>query len=285
MKFCGAEKRFTLIELLVVIAIIAILAAMLLPALQQARARAQASTCINNLKQLTVYAGLYRNDNRDQWCSGNTLSTDNPIVPYVYAMGRGGYWSSKYSELASAKSSFLRCPTIGLKPEPEVDPDNPTWDNWFNFQAYPSVYQNNAGDTPPTWNGSVIPFANPKIYRGGNYKDAVSKLVQISPSDVIWFSDGIRPSADAAYQRIASRLLCYHTTGSTSYCRPYAIHGGRMNIVTVASNVTTVDPDSMHANLYAPMFGSKTGTYGGAYSFHPESYVSSDDPKTLLQLK
>ena len=122
MKFCGAEKRFTLIEPLVVIAIIAILAAMLLPALQQARARAQASTCINNLKQLTVYAGLYRNDNRDQWCSGNSLSTDNPIVPYVYAMGRGGYWSSKYSELASAKSSFLRCPTIGLKPEPEVDP-------------------------------------------------------------------------------------------------------------------------------------------------------------------
>jgi len=80
-----AKSGFTLIELLVVIAIIAILAAMLLPALARAKEKAKQISCVNNLKQLAIGVSIYCSDNADimpPLCYGDTQ------LNYPYLMGR-----------------------------------------------------------------------------------------------------------------------------------------------------------------------------------------------------
>lgn len=283
---CWTNKRFTLLELLIVIAVIAILAGLLLVAIQSARERAKSAQCSNNLQQLSKYALQYRNNNANHWCSGDSVGgTRNPVVPYVYSLGVEGILPSEYKALTSKAESILRCPSVGFKPEPGVNPDNPTWDDWFNFQAYPSIYNDDSSRTTSAWHRSLIPFNNGKLRRGGELGAAANTLIDVSPSNMLWFSDGVRPNSDPNELRMSARLMCRYETGKQEYSRPYAVHGGKMNVVTTAGNVITVEPDELHKEFYAPTFGPLNNAYGGAYCFKVQTYISPDAPGEVRKLE
>lgn len=123
-----SESRFSFVELLVVIAVIAILAGMLLPALNAAKSKAQSITCINNLGQVMKAQMNYASDYGD--CMVSHLIFGSTWVPYSVVLGKYVPVDPPLDRTVYLSPKLLQCPS-----NPENRPPASSW-GWNDVYGF-----------------------------------------------------------------------------------------------------------------------------------------------------
>ncbi len=230
------KKYFTLIELLVVIAIIAILAAMLLPALNKARESARRSSCSGNLRQCFQSARFYMDDYNDQfyviyprsggaysWVWGLWTLTGNSYIPFTD--------TGKHAPSPTPVSGITRCPST-----PIDDTNYLTLFCYSNYGTWNLLYENSSG-------GAGFPEELGKCYASPAAETGVLVAGKCKrPSGMILFADTGYNTADANFLRPAGNFYRDRLAwgGSTSAGVGIIMrHSDRGNVAWLDGHVTS----------------------------------------------